>query len=221
MVLGWVNSPGHYKNIITAEYQITGVAIARHPASGNIIAVQKLAKVLWKYTFFENKKMFPFATDSVQVYDIKTRLLRSNTDSEKLPWKLQALDFNKTKACVKCAGLLRGKIKITPWFENKTVYAVSTNAKEILKTFKNKRDGLALEEVAYEPYHCGNPAYYTNPARRNHNYSLDGEVFEPVYKKDLLYSLKQEEKAFKKERKQKSVSLKIIQREMHSKSCKR
>jgi uncharacterized protein YkwD len=178
MVLGWVNSPGHYKNIITPEYQITGLAIARHPESGNFIAVQKFAKVLWKYAFYENKKMFPYATDSVQTYDIKTKQLRAATDLDKLPWKLQSLDFNNTKACEKCKGLLRPKFKITPWFENKGVYAVSTNAKEILKTFKNKLDGLALEEVAYEPYHCGNPSYYTNPARRNHNSSLDGEGFE-------------------------------------------
>jgi hypothetical protein len=67
---------------------------------------------------------------------------------------------------------------------------------------------LALEEVAYEPYHCGNPAYYTNPARRNNNSSLDGQVFEPVYKKELLASLKKEEQAFKQERKQKIRRLK-------------
>lgn len=208
MVLGWVNSPGHFKNIITPEYQITGLAIARHPASGNIIAVQKFAKVLWKYAFFENKIMFPYSTDSVQVYDIKTKQLRATADSENLPWKLKPLDFNKTKSCEKCAGLFRRKFKITPWFENKGVYAVSTNAKEILKTFNNKHDGLALEEVAYEPYHCGNPAYYTLAARRNHNSSLDGEVFEPVYKKQLLQGLKEEEKAFKRERKQKIRQLK-------------
>jgi uncharacterized protein YkwD len=208
MVRGWVNSPGHFKNIITPEYQITGLAVARHPASGNYIAVQKFAKVLWRYSFHENKKMFTYSSDTVQIYDIKTKQWRAASDKEKLPWNLQPLDFKNTRSCEKCAGLFKRKFKITPWYENNRVYAISADAREVLKTFEHKQDGLAVEQVAYEPYHCGNPAYYTKPSRRNHNSSLDGEVFEPVYKRELLSSLKEEEKAFKKERRQKIRQLK-------------
>ncbi|QHT66756.1 CAP domain-containing protein [Rhodocytophaga rosea] len=210
MVKGWVNSPGHYKNIITPDYQVTGVAIARHPESGNIIAVQKFAKVLWKYSFTENKQMFNYSTDTEQVYDIKTKQLRAAGDKEKLPWNLQSLDSKASASCAKCAGLLTDRFDILPRFENNQVFAVSTHVKEILKTFKNKHDGIALERVGYEPYHCGNPAYYTNPARRNLNSSLSGEVFEPVYKKELLYRLKQKEKNFYRQKKQRIRQLKKI-----------
>jgi hypothetical protein len=138
MVKGWVNSPGHYKNIITPEYQITGLAISRHPASGNIIAVQKFAKVLWKYTFSENKRMFIYSTDTVPRYETQRKPLSRAENPEKLPWKLQPLDYKQTKSCEKCEALLKQQYKITPWIEKDQLYAVSTNAAEVLKTFKKQ-----------------------------------------------------------------------------------
>lgn len=57
----WVNSPGHYKNIITPDYNATGVAIWADKKTNRIYAVQKFADILYKYKFDENKNFFNYS----------------------------------------------------------------------------------------------------------------------------------------------------------------
>lgn len=55
IVSGWVNSPGHFKNIITPDYEITGLAISLDKDKGRVYACQKFAVADYQYTFTENK----------------------------------------------------------------------------------------------------------------------------------------------------------------------
>ena len=40
-VEGWKNSPGHYRNIVTSEFNITGVTVSYNPLTQKIFGVQK------------------------------------------------------------------------------------------------------------------------------------------------------------------------------------
>ncbi len=44
-VEGWKNSPGHYKNIITPELNLTGVAVSYNPLTQIVFAVHKFGKM--------------------------------------------------------------------------------------------------------------------------------------------------------------------------------
>ena len=57
----WVKSPGHFANIIKADYQVTGLAVDIDYDKKTVYAVQKFARVLWKYYFKENKQMFSYS----------------------------------------------------------------------------------------------------------------------------------------------------------------
>ena len=48
IVNGWVHSPKHFANMITPDYQITGLALSVDSAKKIVYAVQTFAKVLWK-----------------------------------------------------------------------------------------------------------------------------------------------------------------------------
>lgn len=61
LVTLWVNSPGHYKNIIAAKYNATGLAICVDAKTKRIYAVQKFAQILFKYSFESNTKFFSYS----------------------------------------------------------------------------------------------------------------------------------------------------------------
>jgi len=57
----WVTSPGHYENIINPRYEITGIAVIEDSARKEIKAVQLFAEVQFKYSFPENRTLFPYS----------------------------------------------------------------------------------------------------------------------------------------------------------------
>ena len=60
MVEGWVNSPGHFKNIINCTYDLTGVSVAIDYEKQKVYATQKFA---WKRNAFNHpkyKNLFPY-----------------------------------------------------------------------------------------------------------------------------------------------------------------
>jgi uncharacterized protein YkwD len=47
-VEGWKNSPGHYRNIVTSEFNITGVTVSYNPLTKRIFGVQKFGLLYGK-----------------------------------------------------------------------------------------------------------------------------------------------------------------------------
>ncbi len=198
MVSGWVHSPGHYKNIITPDYQITGVAVLPHATDGNFIAVQVFAKVLWKYSFEANKQMFVYDTSTVKQIEPRQNLyVTAALKNEKLPWKLKPLLYDDPTKYAE----LPHDIRVSD--ENGLIQVRMRQPLSMKKLIHNRKDGLVAEIVAYEPYHCGNPAYYTALSRRNRNSSINGQLLKPVYKKELFKDLKIQKKAFEQEKREK------------------
>lgn len=60
MVNGWVHSPGHYANIITAAFKITGVAVSFDPARKQLNGAQVFADVPPTYTPRAAPTFFPY-----------------------------------------------------------------------------------------------------------------------------------------------------------------
>jgi uncharacterized protein YkwD len=214
MVKGWVNSPGHYRNIVHNAYQVTGVALVPHQKNGNFIAVQVFAKVLWRYTFQTNRSLFPYDTlTGTQETPVQVRYAIPGK-KEKLPWKLKPLNYQKSQKTFVWKSVIKHRLRMQPSYAKDALFMYSRTPKVLLKAMKRRRDGLAVEMIDYEPYHCGNPAYYTALSRRNGNSSVNGQVLAPVYKKELLSDLKGQKIAFKALKKKELKDLRSRQRSL-------
>ena len=195
MVDSWVNSPGHFKNIITKDYQVTGLSVSMDIEKGRIYACQKFAVVDFKFTFEENKEFFNYSDyvppPIVSSFDgIPNELIEYE-----YPFKLRHDNLEK---CAPCKALESEKPYITLRVERNKFILKVENSEFVQKLIRDKKDGFAVEIVTYKDYMCGNPAYYTKPSRRNEQLKLNGFTLEPLYRKELF-------KGYKRRKKKKDV----------------
>ena len=192
----WENSPGHFKNIITPEYQLTGVALAVDSKTQMVYACQKFAKVNYKYTFTENQTLFPYSVyltpPVVASFDGISDILIPHTYD-------YGLRHDKPALCEKCKEIVLDPPHISLVLKNDNFIFKVENAEYVKKLLNDRRDGFAVEIIKFDDYMCGNPAYYIKPSRRNGQLMLDGKTTEPLYLNDLM-------KGFKTRTKRKEVS---------------
>ncbi|MFK7786656.1 MAG: CAP domain-containing protein [Crocinitomicaceae bacterium] len=196
MVDSWVNSPGHFKNMITADYQITGLTVSLDIESGRIYACQKFAKVAHQFQFEENEEMFNYSEYTpppvVSSFDgIPDQLIANHT----YPFKLK---HDKLEKCAHCEVLEAEKPNISLRVERKKFILKVENSAYVQQLIRDRKDGFAVEIVSFDDYMCGNPAYYSKPSRRNGQLRLNGFTLEPLYRKELF-------KGYKKRKKKKDV----------------
>lgn len=197
IVSGWVHSPGHFKNIITPEYQVTGVTVAVDPETQKLYSCQKFATVAYKFTFEEPKDFFSYSgyIPEKPVTDFsgsKGKLLDHQHE-----WKVRHDNLSK---CEDCNALVSDPPFITLRVERNSFILRVDNSEYVKKLIRDKKDGFAVEIVMFEDYVCGNPAYYTKPSRRNGECMLNGKILEPLYR-DALF------KGYKKRKRIKDVKL--------------
>lgn len=187
-VIGWVNSPGHYKNIITSDYDITGLAVSINSKKNLIYAVQKFANVPNQYQFEENKTYFEYSNYKPIPPVTSFEGISTERLIKKYPYKLKATknDKDSLKRCKTCNDAIDLRI-YKDYFKQKgnKMNLYSYNIETLEKTIKRRRDGFALEFISYTPYDCGNSEYYTLPSRRNNQSLMSDTVIKPIYKKDL------------------------------------
>lgn len=180
----WVHSPPHYKNIITPDWQITGVAISVDPDRNFIKAVQMFGKVRGRYYFEENKEFFPYSTLQMPRPTSSFEELPDDMERVDLPYKLKWPKDNDPK-CETCKEVIPQfkSLELRP--DGRKIYVYSEDVDLIYQLINNRRDGFALEVVYYTPVECENPQYYEKPSRRNGYSLINGELHEPHYKKVL------------------------------------
>lgn len=184
IVNGWVNSSGHFKNIITPDYQITGVSIAYEPEEQLLYACQKFATVLYKYSFVESASMFPYSGFVPEAPQDDFASVDNELLNHKHEWKVK---HGSPEGCIGADIQAPG---LTVRFENNAFILRVENSNYVKELIQNPKDGFAIEIVTYDDYACGNPAYYTRPSRRNGQCQLNGRLLEPVYRKALFKGYK-------------------------------
>ena len=205
MAIAWVNSPGHYKNIITPNYEVTGMAISIDTAKSRVIAVQKFAEVYWKYQFEENEEFFSYSEYNPPPLVSSFDQVDSTLHSDHHVWNLRSPKDEKAEYNSRRVWSFAGE-DTKLFFRGKKVGLVTKDLDVMYELLKRNKNGLALEFVTYNPYDCGNPAYYTDTSKRNGQCEFNGIVTKPIYKRKLkrgfrgtkkkwLYRIKNEGKA--------------------------
>jgi len=191
IVVGWVNSPGHFKNIITPSYQITGVSVAINKEKNKLYACQKFAVVQHQYYFLESETLFPYSQ-----YIPEKPINSFNGIEHKLKlhnhqWGLKHDDLN---SCEHCEKITKHNPRIELKIKRGSLILYTKDAEYIKRLIRNKTDGFAVEIVSFDDYMCGNPAYYTNSSRRNGQCRLNGKVLKPLYRKELKAGFKKKKR---------------------------
>ncbi len=193
LVFSWINSKGHFKNIVHPEYQVTGLSIAIDPETQRVYACQKFAQVLYQYSFEENPDFFPYSSMN---QDSVNALIANVPKDMSYPFGLR---YDKKEKCEECKPVWAYYPPISVRID-RNYFVLRVEDSEFVKTLiKNKHDGFAIELVPFDPFACGNPQYEEEPSRRNGQKRTSGRVLEPVYRNDLI-------KGFKKRKRVKNLT---------------
>lgn len=189
-VNAWVLSKGHYQNIITPEYQLTGLAIMVDTANKRVYAVQKFAQVVGQFEFQENKAFFNYSDWSPPEPITSFDGIPFEMHKGKHAYGLKSAR-DSAKQCADCYSdsnpyISPFKIKI----EGRNIWLYSFDPAYVDALIDHKKDGFAVEVVDYDQYACGNPAYYQDPSRRNQQCAFSGLLLEPVYREQIRKGFK-------------------------------
>jgi len=187
LVDGWVNSPGHFKNIITPDYNITGLSITVDKKNNVVYSCQKFAKKLYQYTFYETKSMFPYSEYVPEPIISSFNGINNQLLSHKHEWGLKHDDLEK---CNECLILTKDAPPYTLRVENGSFILKFENSEYVKQLINDKNDGFAVEIVYFDDYMCGNPDYYKKPSRRNGQCKLNGTLLNPLYRNELYKGYK-------------------------------
>lgn len=184
IVTQWVKSPGHYQNIITSSYNKTGLAIAINELDNKVYIVQKFAQVKFQYRFEENKRFFNYsnfqAPPVINSFDTSMMHLHEG----KHAWKTKSPQHEKRY--IESNQIIDADPRLLEIDPNGRSIIVSTAGTPHLSKFiQRRKDGLAIELMRYDEYHCGNPEYYLTQSRRNEQCEFSGQLLKPVYKRKL------------------------------------
>ena len=194
MMVLWINSPPHYANISTVNFDITGVAIAYNSNFNELRCVQMFAAINNLYQYEQNKNLFPYAEN------VPTNLLQNFEPIYGKPHKKHAYGIKenkKNKICSNARTAIFNVRTITLFIKNDSLY-LGFRKKDLSKIksyFKNKKDGISIEIVLFKyNYSCNVEDNYRIATRRNGRCEFDGYITKPLFKKAMLDSIQKTEK---------------------------
>lgn len=189
MVDSWVHSPPHYKNLITPTYQLTGVAVSYDFENDKFYAVQLFGMIPGHDYGVESKKYFSYSDYQPPAVINGFDQVSKEEHQEYHNWKLRR-PTDSLSQCWDCEVNLFGNSSTKLEVKNGNIMFCTEDTELMKLLLDEKTDALAAEIVSYVPVDCGNPAYYTNPSRRNGQCIHNGRTLKPVYRKKAKRAFK-------------------------------
>lgn len=188
MVMIWVHSPPHYKNMLTPAYEFTGLAVAYDPAKKCFYGVQVFGSLPYYKADTAFHAFFPYDT-------IRPKIINSFENVSHIPhseihaWGLKD-PLDSAKTCTSCWGDDFRTGGTTLNVKNGNIIFETKDVELIKQLIDNKKDGFVAEIVTYKPFDCGNPQYYEKASRRNGQCIYNGKILKPKYRKQLKHGFK-------------------------------
>ncbi len=180
IVNAWVNSAEHYINILSGNYDVTGIAAIINEDDLSLICVQVFAEVDSNYRLKACPSMFPYDKFVPSQERHPESFLPKYTDcDEKQTWGITAPADEEEVA------FFNTLIGSTPnWYiiyKGRDVYLNMGNYESAVRLFNDKNDGLTLEIIPYHVYDCGSPSGSLSSNQEIKDCLFRGEVTKPVY----------------------------------------
>jgi len=191
VMMGWVNSPGHFQNIVSKDYEITGLAVEVDWTEKNVYVTQVFAEVHGKYIESDWGQLFPYQEELKK----KARALTDEKGSKKskvddvvwrkIPWGLKVP--TKKKHCRGSrSDLLKGE-QVKPQRMGDKMALCVYDLYKFRRLVQRRRDGLAFEFLSFaEAYSCEDGSVGLKRNQSNVQSPIQGFLQKPIYKKEIL-----------------------------------
>jgi len=201
MMLLWVHSPGHYANIVTRDYDITGVSVYYDKKTNRLFAAQDFAKVNPYYKYKNCPSFFPYEKYNDDL--VNKKFISNKVEiaaHKKHAFKIKR-DNRKKTCCSDEKTVVFNSLSVMLSSRDDTLYLgiLKRYFAPIHQFFKNKKDGLLLEFLDFDyTYSCNLLDNTRIPTRDNGGCIFNGPITKPVYKDSVLYYMDKNKKHYTK-----------------------
>lgn len=212
-VVNWVNSRGHYANILTESYEITGLAVSYDPKEQALYAVQMFAEVSRDYDLKKNSKLFPY--DHISYEKLK-KSLSAEIEGQKSKKLIKRFEWGlkrptKSHHCRANTDRLFNADFIQPYIGGDEIGICTYDLARLKRFFRGWRDGLALEVIGFsEAYTCDSDIAEGEKKVLKGESLFSGRVTKPLYRRDILKQIRQHELEQKGRRRDRNRCFNII-----------
>ncbi len=174
-VEGWKHSRGHYENIITPEFNSTGLAVSYNKKTDEVFAVQVFGR---SNKIKLNSEFNKYSGSSDLGNEIQYKPHKRHAYNIKYPAKEKDIVlYNRIRK--------RAFGNSRYYSNNNRLYLRLRNYNAADYFFKNRKDGLIMEYVPFYLY-SQKDLYHNYPTRKNNECIFNGFVSEPTYKKEIV-----------------------------------
>lgn len=176
----WSESKGHYGNMMSQKYNVSGLACQFNDSSKVLYVTQVFAISPDGMESPNQNSGEEQSRFDVFKYKVKRSVSSANEEYE---WKLSLPDDPSITRVNK--KWLDENVELR--IQDSALYLCVKNLRSFKNLFKDKKDGLAFEIINFEStYSCDSSKFYDRPTRENGRGLFNGRVLEPVYTKELL-----------------------------------
>lgn len=176
----WAESKGHFSNMISTNYNVTGLASHFNDSTNRLYITQVFAVTPERQQSNAQLTQKDLSKFERLKYNVKRSVSSANEEYE---WKLRLPDdVSVSRVNPKW---LDENIELR--IQDSALFLCIKNLRTFKNLFKEKKDGLAFEIVNFEStYSCDSSKFYERPTRENGRGLFNGRVLEPIYTKELL-----------------------------------
>jgi hypothetical protein len=180
IVNAWVNSAEHYINILSKNYNITGIAAIINEDDKSLICVQVFAEADSNYHLKAWPSIFPYDNFIPEQDKLSASSIPKHTDcNDDRAWGITAPEDEEE------IRLFNDLIGSFPnWYiiyNGNDVYLNMGEYESAVRLFENKYDGLALEIIPYSVYNCNSGSSSLSADNEIKDCIFRGVVTRPVY----------------------------------------
>ncbi len=180
VVNAWVNSAEHYLNILSRDYDVTGIAATVNEDDNSLICVQVFAKVSSDYQIKAYPSVFPYEEHVAERKMLPASHEPKQKDcSDKQTWNIK---YPQDDAEITLFDNLIGNSP--DWhviYNGRDIYLDMGAYESAVRLFKNKTDGLTLEIIPWYIYNCSDSSDSFSSVTEMKECISNGMLTKPVY----------------------------------------
>jgi hypothetical protein len=180
VVNAWVNSAEHYLNILSRDYDVTGVAAIVNEDDHSLICVQVFAEVSSDYQIKAYPSVFPYEKHVAECKILPSSPLPKQFDcGDKQTWNIKYPDDDAEII------LFENLIGSSPdWhviYNGRDIYLDMGAYESAVRLFNHKTDGLTLEIIPWYIYDCNDSSGFFSSVPEMKECISNGVLTKPVY----------------------------------------
>jgi len=179
IINNWVESNSNLANIIAQTHAIVGVASWFDKDNYEYRIAATFAAVTKDYKPQKSSDYFPYEPEN----DIS--LYYFEKPERKYDWGINPKPSKSILDSYRRLARSINTLDIT--IRNDSVFVVFNNVRKVEKLFEKRNDGVAIEIIPHSYYGCKN--HIAEPIRSDEEFTIKGEILEPVYRDYLLENI--------------------------------